>query len=128
MWTSAVFTVFFWTLLSLVAAVPEDISSTENEIEEYVPDSSNSTDGSVISQPRFVQVNINYKTYTIYFEEVNWYTALERCGNNGKKLASITSLEDNLKLIETLDTLGKSNYQKTLQSKLSTCKMSFFEA
>ena len=107
MWTSALLTVFLWTLLGLVAAISEEVSTIENEVEEYVLDNSNSTDGSAIPQPRFVQVNTNYKTYSIYFEEVNWFTALERCGNNGKKLASITSLDDNLKLIQTLDILGK---------------------
>ncbi|TMW49796.1 hypothetical protein DOY81_005153, partial [Sarcophaga bullata] len=107
MWNCTLFGLFLWTLLSLVAAIPDEISSIENEIEQYVPDNSNNTNGSVIPQPRFVQVNVNYKTYTIFFEEVNWFTALERCGNNGKKLASITSLDDSIKLIETLDTLSQ---------------------
>lgn len=100
---------FLWALLSIVAAVPSDIEPPEDAATEevYVPYNFNATDGTIIPHPRFAQVNINDKTYTIHFDELNWFTALEYCSYYGRILASITSIEDNQQLIKTLDQYGK---------------------
>lgn len=87
------------TLVSLASAIPEN----EDDFDWI---NSNDTDSSGISQPRFTQVYIDNKIYTIFSEKVNWYTALERCGNNGQKLASIISLDENINLIDTLHYYG----------------------
>ncbi|TMW49769.1 hypothetical protein DOY81_005126, partial [Sarcophaga bullata] len=90
MWSSTLFGLFLWTLLALVSTKPTEISSLENEAEEYEPNGFNNTDDdSIIPQPSFVQVNSIGKTYRIYFSDVNWFTAMEFCSYYGQNLASI---------------------------------------
>ncbi|TMW49790.1 hypothetical protein DOY81_005147, partial [Sarcophaga bullata] len=108
MWSYTLLSLFIWTLMGLVAATPTEISAIEDAAEDNVPHNFNVSEGSIIPQPRFAQVNINGKTYTIHFDEVNWFTALEFCSYYGQILASITSIDDNEQLFKTLDQYGLS--------------------
>lgn len=79
---------------------PTEISSVEYEEEEDKPESFNSTSDAIILQPRLGQ--INGKSYTIYFVQLNWFAASEHCEKYGRVLASVTNAYDNEILQQTL--------------------------
>ena len=107
MWNYTILGLFSWTLLGLVSAVPTEISAIDIIAEENVPYNFNVSEISIIPPPRFVQVGVNGKTYTIHFDEVNWFTALEFCSYYGQILASINNIDDNEQLFKTLNQYGK---------------------
>ena len=107
MWSYSLLGLFIWTVLGLVASKPTEISALEEVAEDYKPQNFNVSEVSIIPPPRFAQVSVNGKTYSIHFDEVNWFTALEFCSYYGQILASITSIDDSEQLFKTLTQYGK---------------------
>ncbi|KAM7343759.1 C-type lectin mosGCTL-7-like [Cochliomyia hominivorax] len=82
--------------------------SAENKTSEndFNANQFNNTERNLVPQPRYAQLNINEKTYTLFFQPVNWHAALELCNSQNQVLASVDNKDDTLKLLSTLSNYG----------------------
>ena len=63
------------------------------------------TDGS--APPPIINFTVADKVYTIYFNKLNWFEAMEHCRRENKIFGSIPSMEVNQMLVDSLNSYGK---------------------